>query len=122
IGEGCYNSLGVIGTSNIPVSNGRDTSVVNIWAYVANADAKAAAWVYKNAAGQYWAQIDHEHVQIVRSAFPKRTADALLRGATTEMNSIPYRISAADALDLSFKKAGIYRQPCFTKDFPASAL
>jgi hypothetical protein len=121
IGEGCYNSLLVVGTDNAPGGSGRSTTVVNIWAFIfrdKDGELKPLAWVYKNAGGDYWIQTSLAQAKRIRQAFSPRLAGNLLRGITNEPRSIPWKMPGLDSYDANFSTIGAIRQGCFSRDLP----
>jgi hypothetical protein len=118
VGQSCYDSLLVIGTDNVPVGNGKPTTIVNIWALLKqkSGDNQPIAWIYKNAAGNYWIQVAGSQSETIRKAFPSGDAARLLQGATAERRSTPQRVPHLSAYDSLFARVGAIRQACFSRD------
>ncbi len=116
VGAGCYQSQFVLGTSNVPVSSGRATTVVNIWVILKPKEDVPLAWIYKNVSGQFWIQGNNHRQSVIRSAFPRRIADGILSGSSAKYLPVPWRMPSLNAYDGNFARMGASRQDCFTAD------
>lgn len=116
VGTGCYQSQFVLGTSNVPVSSGRATTIVNIWVVLKPKDDVPLAWVYKNASGQFWIQANNRRASTIRRAFRNTIADTLLTGSSARYLPVPQRMQSLSMYDPNFARVDASRQDCFTGD------
>jgi len=113
---GCYKSQFVLGTSNVPVSSGRSTTVINIWAVLKPKKYVPIAWIYKNVAGQFWIQANNKRSKEIREIFSPRIAKHILTGSSSEYLPVPWRMPSLGVYDGDFTRIGASRHPCFTHD------
>ena len=117
---GCYKSQMVLGESNVPVSSGRATTVVNIWVVRKPKEYAPLAWIYKNVAGQFWMQANNKRSSVIRDIFPPRIAAHILAGASPVYLPVPWRMPSLGAYDRNFARVDATRQPCFTRDLSST--
>jgi hypothetical protein len=115
-GAACHYSFNVLGESNIPVSNGHATTVVNIWAVLKPHDDVPLAWIFKNGSGQFWMQANKQRASEVRRALPSRIASRIDYGSLTSNRSAPWRMPSLNAYNGDFAQVGAFLEGCFTND------
>jgi hypothetical protein len=93
IDSSCYGSNYTLGTGNVPYNtNGRASSIVNIWAELPRGGGKAVAWIAKTESGAYWIQFD---------------------------GKIPQRMTSFTEYASQFHKIGAATSPCYLHDLPS---
>ena len=122
VGVACYGSPLVVGASYVPASIGQSTTVVNIWAELLPSKEPGIddpiAWIYKNAVGDYYLQVNYRHATEIRRAFQSSVSTQLLSGGSTDdPPPNPQQISSPGSYDKYFAKLGAQRASCFHEDF-----
>lgn len=118
-GASCYESTLELGYDNVPISNGRATTVTDIIAIFAPSAKTPAVWIYKNVSGQYWAQGNLPMRTFITRAFVPSLADVLARkpqGGTTLSDFV--RLSNLSSFVRQAEKAGGTAVRCFTAEMP----
>jgi hypothetical protein len=116
----CLRSPIHLGTDNIPSSNDRLTSVVDMTAFVSPRSGRAVAWVYQNRLGQQWLQTNMEESSILRDALsPAQYAryakgDPRLGEGSTIVRVMPRDVAV---FTKSLARLRIERQRCFSGAF-----
>ena len=103
-------------TDNVPVGNGKSTSVVNIWGFVDRESGAVVAWAYKNFADDYYIQFNDKvpHDNFIDIPFASRIFAPPVNGVYDRIVRLtpPQLQTVEEAL----AKKGVIRHACFTRD------
>lgn len=103
-------------TDNVPVGNGKSTSVVNIWGFVDRETGAVVAWAYKNFRDEYYIQFNYKvpHDRFNDIPFANRIFAPPINGVYDRIVRLtpPQLQTVEEALS----KKGVIRHACFTRD------
>ena len=120
----CEGSPFRLGTDNIPVSNSKATTVVNIWAFGAR-DEKPVGWLYKTEEQRWWFQANWTSTLRLRRVLTSALYRRIVVPPSQRFGGryyAPVQITLGDLTRVvaQFRQAGISRRGCFRADLPSS--
>lgn len=124
IDKRCMGSPFGLATDNIPMTNEKATTIINIWA-LRSSQGASVGWLYKNESKQYWFQGNWRYVATLRSALTPKLFQRLIvvpKKAVGGPSLPPARLSSTEVgpLRIALQRSGIAREGCFRGDLPSS--